>query len=519
MSEMSSESELRPGYRLDRYELIYPIAEGGMARVWIARQLGKHGFEKLVAIKTILPGLASEVRFQQMFLDEARLASAIEHTNVARILDLGEQHDLLYIVMEWIDGEALNRVQRSLARLGVPIPNGILLRVMADVCAGLHAAHELRDRSGKLACVVHRDVSPQNILISMDGVSKIIDFGIAKALDRASADTTTGTIKGKIQFMAPEQALGQPIDRRADVWAVGAVLYNFFAGRPIYDDDSQLSMLHKLTLGVPPPPLPSRVPASIANVILGALQHDPRQRWSTTEQMQFGLERAMIDLGCHTTASGVAAFLGQHFADRAAARRRTIEMATAAVRRLESSFSGAAPSSAPIEFPPPPRSSSSLLDVASLTPSLVSAGRTPTPIGVGDGVKQHSSASLGSAAMDALPRAKRRHWGLWIAGAAAVSAIAAFIVLSRYAGQAAPSATAEVAKESTAAQGPAAVPVSAPSPPTTGVEPSAVPPPEAEPSATARTPVVAAPAWRPPARPSSPPKVSKGARKIADDGF
>ena len=173
---MSSEGEIRPGHRLDRYELICPIAEGGMARVWIARQLGKHGFEKLVAIKTILPALASDVRFQQMFLDEARLASAIEHTNVARILDVGEEHEVLYIVMEWIDGESLNHVQRSLARTGVAIPNGVLLRVMADVCAGLHAAHELRDRSGKLACVVHRDVSPQNILISTDGVSKIIEF-------------------------------------------------------------------------------------------------------------------------------------------------------------------------------------------------------------------------------------------------------------------------------------------------------------------------------------------------------
>jgi serine/threonine protein kinase len=496
---MSSEGEIRPGHRLDRYELICPIAEGGMARVWIARQLGKHGFEKLVAIKTILPALASEVRFQQMFLDEARLASAIEHTNVARILDVGEEHDVLYIVMEWIDGESLNRVQRSLARTGVAIPNGVLLRVMADVCAGLHAAHELRDRSGKLACVVHRDVSPQNILISTDGVSKIIDFGIAKALDRASADTTTGTIKGKIQFMAPEQAVGQPIDRRADVWAVGAVLYNFFAGRPIYDDDSQLSMLHKLTLGVPPPPLPSRVPASIANVILGALQHDPKMRWSTTEQMQFGLEGAMVELGSHTTASGVAAFLGQHFGDRAVARRRTIDMATAAVRRLQSSSSGAAP-----------------------PPSLMTAGRTPTPIGVGHGVKDPSSASLGSAAMDALPQMKRSRRGMWIAGAAAVSAIAGFNVLSRYGGQGAPSTTAVVATESPAAEGPAEVPIGAPSPPTTGVEPSPVtPPPQAEPSATHRPPVVhAAPAWRPsPVRPSSAPTASKAARKVADDGF
>jgi serine/threonine-protein kinase len=540
-----SDGEIRPGYRLDRYELLCPIAEGGMARVWVARQLGKHGFEKLVAIKTILPKFAADIRFQQMFLDEARLASAIQHSNVARILDLGEEHEVLYIVMEWIDGEALNRVQRALARIRVAIPTGVVLRVMADVCAGLHAAHELRDRTGRLAAVVHRDVSPQNILISTDGVSKVIDFGIAKALDRASGDTTTGTLKGKLHYMAPEQALGQPIDRRADVWAVGAVLYNFFAGRPVYDADSQLTMLHQLTSGVRPPPLPPKVPPPIASVIDGALQHDVTKRWPTTEQMQFALERAMIDLGCPTSASGVAGFLGQYFADRAAARRRTIDMALVAVREQRLASPGdVAPTPPVLEYPRSAASSSGLLDVASRTPaSLVTGAKLPTPSGLNPVLKEQSSASLGSAAIDTAPPKKQRgRLGLIVAGGAVAGALAlAVVMVPRVMGSGASSAAAERPTDTPAAGAAPTTALPAAAPPSTGVETMAVDPPSAaatEPSTTpsatamattrvagARTPPASRPA---PARgganaaptPAAAPKPAGGpTKKAIDDGF
>jgi serine/threonine protein kinase len=530
VSDFSSETQIRPGFRLDRYELLCPIAEGGMARVWVARQVGKHGFEKLVAVKTILPKFASDLRFQEMFLDEARLASAIQHTNVARILDLGEEHEVLYIVMEWIDGEALNRVQRSLAREKIAIPTGIVLRVMADVCAGLHAAHELRDRDGRPASVVHRDVSPQNILISTDGISKIIDFGIAKALDRAGSDTTTGTLKGKIHYMAPEQARGHRIDRRADVWAVGAVLYNFFAGRPAYDGDSQLEMLHRLTSGVPPAPLPPKVPEPIARVIDGALRHDPNERWASTQHMQLCLERAMIEIGCPTTASGVAAFLGRHFADRAAARRRTIEAATIAVREQRVSAQAA---SQPIEFPSSAASSSGLLDVAARTPaSLVTGAKVSSAAGLGGAkpAKEATSESLGSAAIDSPPPKRSSRRGAVIAVAAALGLIAsAFVLVPRFA----PSmsmTTAGTTAPPVAAAPPAPPPLPAASPPATGTTTEtllATSLPSAEPSgtvpATANPPVAhAAPAARPPApkpSPPLPPKPAASVRKVIDDGF
>jgi serine/threonine protein kinase len=253
---------LSPGYRLDRYELLCPIGMGGMASVWVARLVGKHGFEKLVAIKTILPRFARDPTFQQMFLDEARISSRIQHVNVAQILDLGDQHGVLFLVMEWVDGDALSKLAQAVADGGGSFPPGIAVRILADVCAGLHAAHELRDRSGEPLGIVHRDVSPHNILIDAQGVAKVIDFGIAKARDRAAGDTKTGSFKGKIKYMAPEQAV-QPksTDRRADIWAVGAVLYTLLAGRSPYESENDMATLLQLAQQKPPDSLPSTIPA------------------------------------------------------------------------------------------------------------------------------------------------------------------------------------------------------------------------------------------------------------------
>src|SRR5258708_1447784 len=173
----AAESVLRAGYRLDRYELLCPIATGGMATVWLARLRGKRGFEKLFAVKTIRTELVEDPRFQEMFLDEARIASGIQHPNVAQILDLGEQRDVLFIVMEWVDGDSLAKIRRLVTKIGGRVPVGLALRILADACAGLHAAHELRDDHGEPLGIVHRDVSPQNILVSAGGAVKVIDFG------------------------------------------------------------------------------------------------------------------------------------------------------------------------------------------------------------------------------------------------------------------------------------------------------------------------------------------------------
>jgi serine/threonine-protein kinase len=326
---------LAPGFKLDRYELLCPIAEGGMASVWIARQTGKHGFEKLVAIKTILPKYATDARFQQMFLDEARIASRIEHPNVAQILDVGEQHGTTYLVMEYVDGDSLSTVQRATSKRNVTIPHGMVLRMMAEVCGGLHAAHELRNEQGGLLGVVHRDVSPQNVLVSTKGIAKLIDFGIAKARDRLSGDTNTDTIKGKIRYMAPEQAQGQAVDRRADVWAVGAIMYHLLAGKPPFDGQNDMQTLLMLTSGRAPPALPRNVHPAVAHVAMRALTSIVDKRFATAADMQQAIQEAAIEAGVSSSPTAIAAFLGDHVGDGARKRKEAIALGVKAATDRE----------------------------------------------------------------------------------------------------------------------------------------------------------------------------------------
>ena len=316
-------TELARGQSLDRYELVYPVARGGMARVWVAKLRGKHGFEKMVALKTILPTFAQDQRFRRMFLDEAKIASGIEHVNVAQIMDLGEQAGQLYLVMEWVDGDSLQELDRAAERAGVTLPIPVLVRVLADACAGLHAAHELVDAHGKALNVVHRDVSPQNILISSKGVVKLIDFGVVKARRRATEETSIGTIKGKLQYMAPEQALGQRVDRRADIWSVGATLYRLLARRPVFRGSSPLSTYKRLTSAAPPEPLPSHVPGALSTIVLRALAFEPGRRFATAAELGNALE-ALLQGPYQTSAREVAACVEQYLGPALAARRSAI---------------------------------------------------------------------------------------------------------------------------------------------------------------------------------------------------
>ena len=319
---------LAPGCCLDRYDLLLQVAEGGMGLLWLARQQGKHGFERIVAIKTILPKLASDAGFRQMFLDEARVVSRIEHPNVAQVLDLGEERGVLFLVMEWIDGESLNKVGRAFAgETEVQLPVGVLARIMVDVCAGLHAAHEITDEDGVPLGVVHRDVSPHNLLVGFRGTTKVIDFGIAKARNRVAQDTSVGLVKGKIAYMAPEQAMGVGVDRRTDVWSAGASMYRFLVGRVPYDAPEPLVMLRRLTDGLPPAPVPMTVPEPIRVVVQKALELDPENRFATARDMGAALERAMRDADCQATHADVAAFMADHLGEGRATRTQEIEHA------------------------------------------------------------------------------------------------------------------------------------------------------------------------------------------------
>jgi len=438
-------SPLAPGYKLDRYELLCPIAEGGMASVWVARQRGKHGFEKLVAIKTILPKFAADIRFQEMFLDEARIASRIEHANVAQIFDLGEENEILYLAMEYVEGDALSKLNRACQRSGLRIPTGVILRVLSDTCAGLHEAHEMKDASGRPLEIVHRDVSPHNILVSTRGTAKLIDFGIATARSRAGAETSSGVLKGKIQYMAPEQALGQRLDRRADIWAVGAILYTLLTGKPPFDGENPLATLHLLGSGRPPMPLPSSVHPAISAIVRRALSFAPDHRYATAADLRDAIDRAMIAAQCSTSASDVAAFAHAHLADRIEKRRASVDAALAAAaererlhppddRRTSSMLPGFQTGSPP--WPPPssgmlpspiPQSAKTRAEAPAAKPASLETLARLTPR-LSEPPPPHASsyATLGSAALDTSLQTTRSRKGIFaIVGAIVLTAVVA----------------------------------------------------------------------------------------------
>jgi len=316
----------------DRYQLVHRVAQGGMGDVWLARLRGRHGFERFVAIKTILPVFAEDPRFWAMFLDEARIASRIEHTNVAQIFDLGERDGRPYLVMEWIDGDSLAQLAQVADRASGGFPLPVLLRILADACAGLHSAHELKDPQGHALEVVHRDVSPQNILVSRTGTVKVIDFGVAKARVRLAEETSAGTVKGKLHYTAPERALGVPADRRSDIWAIGAVLYRILAGRHAYRGVDDHEVVRQLVSGAPPDPLPPAVPPSVRNLVARALAPDPRQRFATAAELQRALECALEELSAVSAAKQVTEFLAASTGISSRLRRSEIN---AALERLD----------------------------------------------------------------------------------------------------------------------------------------------------------------------------------------
>ena len=491
-------SPIAAGYRLDRYELLCPIAEGGMASVWIARQTGKHGFQRLVAIKTILPKYAEDPAFQSMFIDEARIASRIEHANVTQILDVGEQHDVTYLVMEYVDGDALSKINRSAKKKEAPVPLGILLRMMADVCGGLHAAHELRDEAGDLLGVVHRDVSPQNVLVTTRGVAKLIDFGIAKASGRLSGDTNVDQLKGKVHYMPPEQALGKPVDRRTDVWAVGAVLYHLIAGRPPYEAANEIQTLFQVTSGRPPEPLDPTVPAAVREVVKRALSFSPNDRHASAADLQHALEAAIIDSGLTTSTSAVAAFLSQVVGDRAERRKEAIALGLQAAAEREK-IAGIMRSNAETTNASSDTGARVLTSLAQLESTTSATGRT-----------------LGSAAMAISMRQKRR--GVTVSIAAGMATLVLVIaILAVFTRSRAPSASAsspptpEPTTTAAAASGSPWEPVPGASPPPTASVASSV-----HPEPTARRPPRSFP---PPAAATKPASPSPTPKQRENYGF
>jgi len=301
------------GTRCGRYEILFAIASGGMAQVYAARLAGEGGFERLVAIKRMLPDLTEDDAFVQMFLDEGRIAATIDSPNVVSTLDLARGGDgEPYLVLELVVGASLVQLMRGAARAATAIPIDVVVEIIAQSAGGLHDAHEAKNAQGAHLEIVHRDISPQNILVDVRGRARITDFGIARAVERATR-TDTGQVKGKYSYFAPEQLTAKSYDRRIDVWALGVVAWELLAGRRLFGGRSTpetldavvgeaIPRLHELREGVPEP---------LSRVIARALERDPAARWTTAQAFQRALREAHPGADVETVAAFVRARAGE----------------------------------------------------------------------------------------------------------------------------------------------------------------------------------------------------------------
>jgi eukaryotic-like serine/threonine-protein kinase len=299
-----------------RYELLRKIASGGMGQVYLARQKGPVGFQKLLVVKRLLPHLSEEEEFIQMFLDEARIAAHLNHPNIAQIYELGEVDGIYFIAMEYVHGEAIAEVhKRALQRKG-HLPLEFKCRVIADAAAGLDAAHHARSPSGRKLALIHRDVSPQNVLVGFNGSVKIIDFGVAKASGKL-AQTVVGTIKGKHAYMSPEQARGEPLDHRSDVFGLGTVFYELLTNTRLFKRDSELATL-KAVVGakvVPPSEVAAGIPKALDGVVLKALARNRDERFATAGELQLAIEDFLVKHQLPGTTAHLAAFMRELYAE------------------------------------------------------------------------------------------------------------------------------------------------------------------------------------------------------------
>ncbi len=281
-----------PPSKIGRYHIIGRIASGGMAEILLAKVLGPGGFERPVVIKRVLPHLVNKSEFRDMFLDEARIVASIHHSNVVQVHELGREDDELYLVMEYLAGESVRSVWKRGATRNIALDLGLCAHIVAEACAGLHAAHEFTAPDGKPLHVVHRDVCPNNLFVTYDGSVKVVDFGIAQADDRYTM-TQAGQVKGKAPYMAPEQCLRRPIDCRTDIFALGVVLYELTTGHRLFGGalESRIMACLRREEVQPPSRVVPKYPADLERICMRALRFDPEERFASAEEMRRELVR------------------------------------------------------------------------------------------------------------------------------------------------------------------------------------------------------------------------------------
>ncbi len=311
-----------------KYTLLERIAVGGMAEVFLAVQSGLQGFEKYLAIKRIRPHLCGEESFLRMFLDEAKLAAQLQHPNVVQIFDLGRIGDAYFIAMEYISGRDMSRVVPRAEKLGILFPIEYALSVAASVLDGLSYAHGKTDAMGDPLNIVHRDVTPENIMVGWNGNVKILDFGIAKAANQ-SDQTRAGEIKGKLSYMSPEQAMGKTLDARSDVFSLGVVLYEWITGYRMFTGENEMAILKSIIDGkiYPPSYFREEVPEELEEILMKALAKDRDERFQSARDMQYDILQFLARQEFTPSNAHTANFMQQMFAEEIAAERKTLASA------------------------------------------------------------------------------------------------------------------------------------------------------------------------------------------------
>jgi serine/threonine protein kinase len=281
-----------------KYLLLRPLAEGGMASIHLAKAIGPEGFQKDVVVKRVLPQYSKDPDFVQMFLEEARVSARMSHPNIVQVFDFGQAEGSYYLAMEYLAGEDLRSIKRHVTTKGKFIPFEVAAAAICGACAGLHYAHSLVDERGRGLSIVHRDVSPSNVLVTYQGFVKVLDFGIAKMRGKAH-ETEVGVRKGKYMYMSPEQAGGLPLDRRSDVFSLGIVLYELITHETLFRRDSDMATIRAVLEGPIKAPRGVRpdLPAGLEDIAMTALQRDPAKRFQNAAEMQRALERV---IGAHT---------------------------------------------------------------------------------------------------------------------------------------------------------------------------------------------------------------------------
>ncbi len=287
-----SASDGSPARIIGRYAFLEEIASGGMATVHLGQLASSGGFARIVAIKRLHPHLARDPEFVQMFLDEARVAARIQHPNVVPVLDVVKSDGEIFLVMEYVAGESLARLAKALAQRQERFPVPVAAAIVVGVLRGLHAAHEATDERGQPLCIVHRDVSPQNILVGRDGVAHLLDFGVAKATGQLQT-SRNGRIKGKVGYMPPEQARGAEVTRAVDVYAAGVVLWELLAGQPLFAGENEAAVLERVLFAEVKPPGRDGSSSELDEVVMRAVDRDPERRFATARDMARAIESAV----------------------------------------------------------------------------------------------------------------------------------------------------------------------------------------------------------------------------------